>query len=197
MNPTQATILGRYSKQGLWSLFLTCAFPFHLWTLILVFRDVSWVAERTNAWDAVGVGSYGVLFALVESLLAFLVVVLLGLLTPKQWDDSRRIGFLSLLFLITAVWGMIGQLLFLWNIQLPPQAMQFLARSEHPLRWLYGGSLAIVLSTMFPLVYWFFRSNKSSVLIQEFTDRLSVLTIFYLFFDLAGLVIVIIRNVSQ
>jgi len=194
MSLIQATKPGRYSKQKLWSLFLTCAFPFHLWTLIQVFRDVSWVTERTNAWDAVGVASYGMLFALVESLLAFLVVVLLGLVTPRYWDDDRRIAFLSLLFLIAAVWGMISQLLFIWNIQLPSQTMEFLVRSGHPLRWLYGGSLAIVLATVLLPVYLFFGSSKFSLLVQDFTDRLSVLTIFYLLFDLAGLTIVIVRN---
>jgi hypothetical protein len=152
------------------------------------------VTERTNAWDAVGVASYGMLFALVESLLAFLVVVLLGLVTPRYWDDDRRIAFLSLLFLITAVWGMISQLLFIWNIQLPSQTMEFLVRSGHPLRWLYGGSLAIVLATVLLPVYLFFGSSKFSLLVQDFTDRLSVLTIFYLLFDLAGLTIVIVRN---
>jgi len=152
------------------------------------------VTERTNAWDAVGVAAYGMLFALVESLLAFLVVVLFGLVTPRYWDDDRRIAFLSLLFLITAVWGMISQLLFIWNIQLPSQTMEFLVRSGHPLRWLYGGSLAIVLATVFLPVYLFFRSSKFSLLVQDFTDRLSVLTIFYLLFDLAGLTIVIVRN---
>ena len=195
MNLLTKIKLERYSKQELWSLFLTCAFPFHLWTLILVFRDVSWVAARTNAWDAVGVASYGMLFALVESVLVFLIVALLGFVKPKQWNGNRRTAFLSLLFLITAAWGMISQLLFIWNIQLPPQAMQFLARSGHPLRWLYGGSFVIVLSTVLLPVYLFLRSNKLSLLIQEFADRLSVLTIFYLFFDLVGLVIVIIRNI--
>ena len=194
MSLIQTTKLQRYSRQKLWSLFLTCAFPFHLWTLIQVFRDVSWVTERTNAWDAVGVASYGMLFALVESLLAFLVVVLLGLVTPRYWDDDRRIAFLSLLFLIAAVWGMISQLLFIWNIQLPSQTMEFLVRSGHPLRWLYGGSLAIVLATVLLPVYLFFGSSKFSLLVQDFTDRLSVLTIFYLLFDLAGLTIVIVRN---
>ena len=195
MNLISRIKLERYSKQELWSLFLTCAFPFHLWTLILAFRDISWVTERTNAWDAVGVVSYGMIFAFVESLLVFAIVALLGLLLPKQWESNRRLAFLSLLFLITALWAIISQLLFIWNIDLPPQAMLFLARSGHPLRWLETGSLTVVLLTILIPVYLFFRSTKVSLLIREFTDRLSVLTIFYLLFDLAGLIIVIIRNI--
>ena len=59
-------ILGRYTRQGLWTLFLMCALPLHIWTLILAFRDLPWLTDRTNAWDAFGVMSYGLIFALVE-----------------------------------------------------------------------------------------------------------------------------------
>src|SRR5512143_2388513 len=79
-------IARRYSRQGLWSLFLMCALPLHAWTLILAFRDLSWLTDRTNAWDAVGVLSYGLLFALVESVLLFGMVVLLGLIVPRRWE---------------------------------------------------------------------------------------------------------------
>lgn len=46
-----------------------CAFSLHLWALILIFRDVSWVAERINMWDAIGVASYGLVLAFIESLI--------------------------------------------------------------------------------------------------------------------------------
>ena len=184
----------RYSRQGLWSLFLVCAFPLHFWTLILVFRDISWLTERTNAWDAIGVASYGMLFALTESVVIFLCVALLGLLTPRHWQTDRRIAFLTLLILITSIWGMISQLLFLWNISLPAQAIQFLRSSSHPLRILYVASLTIVSATVLLPVYSFIRSDKAVPFMQNLAERLSVLTMFYLLFDLLGLIIVIIRN---
>jgi hypothetical protein len=187
----------RYSRQGLWSLFLVCAFPLHFWTLLLLFRDISWLAERTNLWDAIGVAAYGMLFAFTESVLIFLVVAVLGLLTPKQWEDNRRITFLSLLILIISVWGMIGQLLFLWNVSLPAQAIQFLRSFSHPLRMLYTASLMIVAPTVLLSVYSFIRSDKAVPFMQNLVERLSVLTIFYLFFDVVGLIIVIIRNLAE
>ena len=121
----------RHSRQGLWTLFLVCAFPFHLWTIILAFRDFSWVAERTNAWDAIGVAAYGMLFALFEGLVVFLVAVLLGFLVPRIWNE-KRIALLSVLVLITALWAMMGQLYFLWNIPFPEGLIRFLAGSDHP-----------------------------------------------------------------
>ena len=171
-----------------------CAFPLHLWTLILVFQDVSWVAERTNAWDAVGVASYAMVFAFVESLIVFLIMAIIGFVIPRQWDANKRVSFLTLIIFLLAIWGMIGQLLFLWNINPSDQTIQFLAQSGHPLWYLYGVSLAIVIPSILVPVYFFLRSDKLSLAIQELVDRLLVLSIFYLLFDLVGVVIVIIRN---
>lgn len=189
-------ITQRYTRQGLGSLFLTCAFPLHLWTLILVFRDIAWVTERTNMWDAIGVAAYGLLFAFLESLVIFLVVALLGFITPWGWPSDRRIAFLGLIILIASAWGMISQLLFLWNVSLPAGAVQFLRESAHPLRILYAASLAIVAPTVLLPVYFFIRSEKSVVFMQNMMERISLLTMLYLVFDLLGLVIVIIRNLN-
>lgn len=189
-------ITQRYSRQGLWSLFLICAFPLHFWTLILVFRDISWLTERTNAWDAIGVASYGMVFAFIESGVIFLVVALLGLLTPKQWEYDRRIAFMGLLILITSLWGIISQLLFLWNLFLPAQAIEFLRNSSHPLRIIYAACLMVVTPTILLPAYSFIRSKKAVTFMKNIMERLSLLTMFYLVFDLLGLIIVIIRNIS-
>ena len=162
----------------------------------MAFRDVAWLTERTNLWDAIGVASYGMLFALLESVVLFLVVLLLGFLIPRQWHPDRRITFLALLILITSAWGMLSQLLFLWNVSLPLPAIQFLRSSAHPLRLLYVGALAVVTSTVLLLVYLFIRSKRSVVFMQNIIERISLLTMFYLLFDLLGLAIVVIRNIN-
>ena len=189
-------ITQRYSKQGLWSLFLICAFPLHLWTLIFAFRDISWLTERTNLWDAIGVVSYGMIFAFVESVVIFLVLALLGLILPAQWYSDQRIAFLSLLILLTSVWGMISQLLLVWSVPLPIQAIQFLRSSNHPLRMLYAACLVVVTPTILLPVYLFIKSKKSIAFMQDLIERLSLLATFYLFFDFVGLIIVMIRNIN-
>jgi hypothetical protein len=192
-------ITSRYSRQGLWSLFLICAFPLHLWTLILAFRDVSWLTERTNVRDAIGVVSYGMLFALIESILIFLVLVLIGLITPWRWEPERRITFLAFLVLIISVWAMIGQLLFLWNVSLPNSAIEFLRReflrrSDHPLRITYAVCLMVVTPTVLLPAYSFLRTSKAVTVMQNLMERLSLLSIFYLVFDLLGVIIIVFRN---
>src|SRR4026207_921538 len=99
-------ILGRYTRGGLWSLFLMCALPLHAWTLILAFRDLAWLTDRTNSWDAIGVLSYGLLFALVESVILFLLVACLGLLLPRNWEPQRRTALLGIFALVLSLWAM-------------------------------------------------------------------------------------------
>ena len=161
----------------------------------MAFRDISWVAERTNAWDAVGVVSYGLLLALVESILVFLILAAIGFLMPKQWDVDTRVAFLSLIVLIITLWGILSQLSFLWNINLPAPLMQALARNAHPLRVLYAGSLILVIPTVILPVYFFLRTNKVFLFMQELISRLTLLTTLYLFFDALGLILVVIRNI--
>lgn len=189
-------IFNRYSRSGLWLLFLSIAFPIHLWTIILVFRDFSWVAERTNAWDAVGVAAYGMIFAFIESVFVFAIIVLVGFVLPKQWDENKRIAFLSLLVFLVALWAIIGQLYFMLNIDLPSGLIMFLVRSGHPLRWIYAGLFILVsLTVIFP-VYLFIRSEGVYRSIYNFIDRLAVLSAIYLVFDGISLVVILARNLT-
>jgi len=185
----------QYSKQGLWTLFLVCAFPFHIWTIVLAFRDFSWVTERTNSWDAVGVLSYGLIFAFIESVVVFLAIVLLGFLVSKKWEEDRRNVMLGNLVLIASLWAMASYLFFMLNVTLPGQAVDFLVQLKHPVRFLYAVSLALAGITVMLPTYLILQSNKILNLVKGLFERLSLLTIFYLFFDFIGLVVVIIRNV--
>ena len=190
------SITSRYTRQGLWSLFLMAVFPQHLWTLIFAFRDMSWLISRTNLSDAIGNASYGMVYAFFESLVIFCVFALLGLFTPRQWDVKRRVAFMTLLLFVAVIWAMIVQLSYLWNIWLPLPMMKFIADTGRPLLMLYLISLAIVIPTVSLPVLVFVRSKKALPSLLDIMDRLSLLSIFYLFLDLIGLVIVVIRNLS-
>jgi hypothetical protein len=184
-----------YSKQGLWALFLICAFPLHVWTIILAFRDFSWVTERTNSWDALGVVSYGLIFAFIESVLVFLVAVVLGFFVSSKWGEDRRVALVGTLVFITSLWAIFSYLFFMLNISIPFETVLFFKSLAHPLRVLYAVSLALVGITVVLPAYFVLRSEKFLKGVRGFFERISTLTLFYLFFDFIGLVIVIIRNV--
>lgn len=185
----------RYSKQGLWSLFLMCAFPLHAWTLVMLFRDLSWMAERTNFGDALGGGAYALLFAFVESLIFFLVMTLLGFLVSTAWDQDRRVVLVTVLYWIAALWSMTGQLYFLTQFQAPDWFLGFLIQNGHPVRVMYALAFFLVAPTVALPAWLILRSEKLVKSINSLIERLSLLSAFYLFFDLVGLVFVIVRNV--
>jgi hypothetical protein len=190
----QKLILGRYTRQGLWSLFLMCALPLHAWTLVLAFRDLSWLTDRTNAWDAVGVLCYGLLFAFIESVIVFVIAALLGLLSPRRWAPDRRVGVLSILVLVLSLWAMAAQLFFLADFQLPGGILAFLVQSQHPLRVIYTVLPAFVGASFLVPVVLVARSQRGARVMSAIIDRLGLLSTFYLVFDAAALVIVVIRN---
>jgi hypothetical protein len=187
-------ILGRYTRGGLWSLFLMCALLQHAWTLILAFRDMAWLTARTNAWDAIGVLCYGLLFALVESLVLFVAVTLLGLLLPRSWEPERRIVLLGIFALVLSLWAMVAQLFFLANMRLSGAVVGFLIASPHPL-WVIYGVLVVIVSATFVLPAWAIgRPGSSLKFAGALIEKLGLLAMFYLLFDAAALVIVVIRN---
>ena len=187
-------MLGRYTRGGLWSLFLMCALPQHAWTLILAFRDLDWLTERTNAWDAIGVLSYGLLFALVESALLFLVAVLLGLIVPRGWEPDRRIRLLGSFMLVLSFWAIVAQWFFLAEVQLPAVLLGWLRASAHPLRWIYGFLLGVSLASVLLPAWAVVRKGRGSQFLGAAIDRLGLLAMLYLVFDVAAAVIVVIRN---
>jgi hypothetical protein len=190
-----AWITARYTRRALWSLFLMCALPLHFWTLILAFRDISWLTERTNAWDAVSVVAYALLYAFVESLLVFAVMALLGYLVPGRWNPDHRVVLLTVMMWILSLWAILDQLYFLVGGWMPGWLIDFFVNSGHPARMFYGVLLAVVgLSAVVPALL-VIRSERAYRAVRGAIDRLSVLMLFYLALDVIGLVIVIIRNI--
>ena len=185
----------RYSKRGAWLLFTSVAFPIHVWAIILIFRDFSWVTERTNSWDALGVGAYGLSIALVESIFVYLGVQLLGFFISQKWDEKKRISILSLLLWIASIWAIMGQLIFLLELSLPPRWIQGLAQAAHPLRNLYVLGFILVASTILLPFWGALKSQKFTLIIYEFIDRIALLVTLYLVLDIGSLVIILIRNI--
>lgn len=184
-----------YNKQGLWSLFLICAFPILFWTLLLAFRDISWLTERTNTWDAIGVVAYGMVFAFIESILFFIIITMLGFLVPLKWSIERRVALMGILALITALWAMINQIYFLFGLSIPAPVLQLLTYSKRPVLIMYAIALAFVFPSAAVPTYFILQSEKSMRAVQDLMERTSTLTMLYLFLAFIGLVIVIIRNI--
>ena len=183
-----------YTKQGLWTLFLICALPLHIWTLFLGFRDFDWVTARTNSWDAVGVVSYGLLFTFFESLVVFIAAILLGFLISSKWSEKKRTALMGVMVIILSLWSIFNQTYFLRAMEPSEQMIAFYISTGRPLVALYVTALLLVgLSFSLP-TYAILTSSKAEKAVLDGFERLSTLMILYLVFDIAALVIILIRN---
>ena len=182
-----------YSKQEVWRLFLICAFPLHVWALLLFFWDFSWIEERSGTWNAIGVGAYALVIALLESVIVLLVALSLGFLIPKVWSPKVRANVLALIILLISFWAILGQLYFINKPDLTWLILP-LATLSRPLFMLYlvlGG--IIVISLVIPI--WFaLSSEKFNNGLDAVLQRVSVLMVFYLLLDVISIIIVAWRN---
>jgi len=185
-----------FNKGDIIKLFLVCAFPIHVWSIFMFLRDFDWISERTNAWDAVGVGSYALTLALFESLFVFLIIFGLSFLVHKTWPPETRLAIMSILVFVASMWAAITQAFFLLGGVLPVSVFNFLVESGHPFRYLYGTIGPLVVISIAGPVILLLRSEKLVQGTLALIDRIILLSGLYLFFDAAGIVILIIRNVS-
>ncbi len=188
-----------YTPQSLWRLFVLSALPVHVWALVMFFADLVWISERTNLWDALGVGAYALLFALIESVLLFGVAALLGFVVPRRWMPEGRLALMGVLSLAASFWAIAGQLAFLWQAPTPAFLVESLATNAHPLRILYLLALLGVSATVAVPAILVARSlnspaAKAEKAVGALAERLSTLVSLYLFFDFCGLLIVLYRN---
>lgn len=183
-----------YTPKTLLQLFMVCAFPLHLWTLLMAFRDFSWVALRTSAWDAIGLVSYALAVALLESLAVFGMLLLLGLLIPWRWPPEKRFAFLGMLFLLLAGWSILGKLMGMYGYPIPVGAQRSLQASGHPLRLVWSFVLPLVVISILLPAAAFLCSKRLQVSLPNVLDRLVLLSFFYVGLDLIGIVIIVLRN---
>ena len=125
-----------------------------------------------------------------------LIATLMGFLISQKWEEKQRITLLGTLVTIASLWAIAGYLYFMLNVSVPGGFILFAAGLKHPLRFLYAiGLVAAGISVSIP-AFFILWSKKFMQALQGLFERLSLLTMFYLFFDFVGLVIIIIRNVS-
>ena len=166
-----------------------------MWTFILFFRDFSWISNRTNIWDAIGVGSYGLLIALIESITITLAMLLLGLLVSKEWDGNYRVVLLGVIVFIIECWAILSQLFFLTEMKLPKNWIQSLAMNPHPLWILYGLTLPLVLISIVIPISLIMNLKKFNTSIYKIIESMTTLSTLYLILDAVGIIIIIVRNV--
>lgn len=182
----------RFSKKLLWRFFLVVVFPINFWALIIWFYEFDNMAQRTNTWDAIGEGGYFLSYTLFESVVIFLVLSLLLLLFPKKWDEDTIFSGAGSVYLVLAAWFILEQARFL---EFWPEGNWLIARLQiASLHTTTGRILVVVfLLSLIAPVFLSVRYKKVRPALSAFLERIGLLSILYLFLDVVGFIIVLIR----
>jgi hypothetical protein len=125
--------------------------------------------------DVVASVAYTLSFALVETLILLLVVLLIGRILPGRWVVGKYTPLVSMLLLELTVMAIVFQHFIIHH--LPKRNL------------VIGFSLLLALSTAIAL-----RFPKVGHGLKWAGERLVVLSLIYIIFDVVGLIIVILRN---
>ena len=184
----------RFSKHNLWQTFLLVAFPIHFWALIIWLQEFEATAQRTNMADAFGEGAYFLAYALFESAVIFLALMLILLLLPKSLSEEKVLAVFSTILLLSAGWFILEQVRFL---EVMPEDVWFFKRAQNirTIRSKAGmaAALALAVSMIVPPIL-VAKNEKLQKGIIGFVDRLSTLSSLYLGLDVLSLVVILIRN---
>jgi len=179
----------------LFKFFLISVFPTHIWTSLMVFNDLEFLSERTTMWDAVGYAGYSYIIALTESVVIALILWGVSFLLPKNWGNQRILSIIGSIYFVLAGASIVDMAAHVFNQY--RIAKLYLIGLDHFTFYTYGLILgAILIGIIFVLVI-LFKSKKGEKIFAEVFDRIMVLSSFYLLMDFAGIVIVILRNMSE
>ena len=134
----------------------------------------SWVLYL-RGWEVIGMVAYTLSFAMFETLSVLMVVLLIGMIVPKGWVMEKVVPLVSL-----------------WLVELAIMAILFQHHILHhlPKRELVMGYALILAVSAFIVL----RFPRVGDIFRWVAERLMVLSFLYIFFDVLGLLVVILRN---
>jgi hypothetical protein len=156
------------------------AFPIHIWAIINILILLPAWMLRLTSWELAGVISYPLLAALIESLIVWFVLLLFAIILPGRWFGYKFASLASAFGWVLAGWAVATQILI-----------------QHVIRWkgIQFIPAVIILLALLCLVWWLVhRFDKVSSFIRNAAAKIVILAYLYLIFDLAALVILVIRN---
>lgn len=169
------------SRHATWLAFSSIVFVINVWAIINILRAVpSWILSRT-IWEMIGIISYPLAFALIESAVYLLGLVILAIILPGKLLRESFAAQGSLAGLLVTL-GMVLAHLYgndfgIWSVRG------------------FGKYLLILIGIVIAswVLLYFFKGLR--MVIESIAERLSPLSTVYLVLDLFGVIIIIVRNV--
>jgi hypothetical protein len=170
------TLQKHFVKQDLIHLGVVSAFLIHIWAIINMFHDVPAMLLYMTRNEFIGSLAYNMLFALIETIIVFLIMVALGLILPGRWTRSNFFPVSCYIL-----------------VELTIMITLFKILGFRPYSRVLLGSICIFILILTALVVP--KYPKMSEIARSISTHLSPLIAVYILIDLIGVVVVITRNV--
>lgn len=193
MLPEQTVQPAMNWRQQAWQFFLLSTIPVHLWTILLLFRDVDWVLRDFNFSIYLGYIGYALVAAFLESLVAAAALLLIGLTISRKWSPAQVIALHLVVLTVLSLWAAANQVFFLLLENPPAWFSWILLRLPYRQTLAYNLLVFLVFSSVVVPVFLVLRRERIAAAFTRAADRLTVLSSFYLGLDVIGLLIVAVR----
>jgi len=168
------------AKEDRYLVFVGVAFAVHIWAYINVLDAVpAWVL-RMSAFELIGVVSYVLAFALMESLVVWGGLVLLAVILPAALLRRHFLAQATSLMLVAAG----------WSVALHYNYGEFVMNRQYALLWA-GAFLVTMLAAYLAAG----RIQKIDTSFRWLLSKIDILTFLYLSLDVIAVVVIIIRNI--
>ena len=169
------------TREGAVTTFAMIVFVIHIWSIYNLLVEVpAWIL-RLSTWELVGVVSYTLVFAMVESLIILFAFVIFAAILPERFYRQKFVSISVIFIVLAAIWvipiHLYEDTLRSWGI---PGAVGF---------------ISIVLISFIAGYVFVLRSNKLEDAILSIAQRVTVLAFLYVLVDLAAFMVLISRNV--
>lgn len=186
-----------FNKHDLIKLFLVCAFPIHLWWIYMIFRDVGWITERTTASDALGFSAYALVYALIESIFIYLLILAASFLLPLAWEKAKRINILGVFVFGATFWFIVEQAALIYGPSRLQSFFNTFLLFSNPLAALNAVTALTVLASFSIPVFLIARYGIVNRAITSIVERLILLSGLYIILDITSIIIILIRNFNS
>lgn len=140
-----------------------------------MFRSVpSWLFYMSRS-DIIGSVAYHLTFTLFETVFAYIILFVVGFLIPKRWTPEPFLTLSSVLVVEFTIMAIV---------------FQYLILQYSSLRWMVVSCLIILAISVVVIP----RISRLQDITRTLVKRLTILTFLYVFFDVVGVIIVIVRN---
>ncbi|HBY94947.1 MAG: hypothetical protein M5U01_18905 [Ardenticatenaceae bacterium] len=169
------------SKREIPLVFAACVVPIYSWSIIRFFDRITGWLYFLNIWEILSIFAYTVVFALLESLLLLLAVILLATVLPDRFFRDRFVPHGTSAVLLVSLWAVAAQYNDEALRQWPTRIILF---------WLMVAVITIAIPHLITQ-----RNRRVEGAIQSVSERFVVMLYLYVPITLLSLAVVVLRNV--